>query len=293
MTFNEQVEKIKENWLLVFIALVLFMLPSMLSGVSSVSRYGISSAESYYSGSAYKMGNSLAPSPYYDNRDFAPNQENRKVVKTTTLATEIERGRFIEEAAKLKSIITSSGSFLLSENVNKIGSEMSYYNVGEYSIKVEVTKYDAVVDQIKSIGKIKSFVQNKEDITGQYQKAEIELATEKSRLERYNSMYKEATLVADKIVLNDRIFEQERTIKYMEDNIKNMDKTVDYSTVYFTITEKQSEYANIVFVKLSELISSFVESLNSMARLLFIVMPWVVLFCGILLVFRLRNFRKK
>lgn len=62
-------------------------------------------------------------------------------------------------------------------------------------------------------------------------------------------MYKEATSIQDKLTLNDRIFDQERRIKYLTDSINNMDQRIEYSTVYISLTEKKSEYINIVFVK--------------------------------------------
>ena len=51
-------------------------------------------------------------------------------------------------------------------------------------------------------------------------------------------MLTEATAVSDKIELSDRIFNQERTIKYFEDQLKNAGTRVEYSTLYVTLTEK-------------------------------------------------------
>ena len=106
-------------------------------------------------------------------------------------------------------------------------------------------------------------------------------------------MYKEATLVADKITLNDRIFEQDRTIKYMEEQIANMDKTIEYSTVYFTMAEKQSEYMNVVFVKFSQLVQSLVGSFNAMITLAFVVTPWAAAVTIIAFVMKIAKGKKK
>ena len=103
-------------------------------------------------------------------------------------------------------------------------------------------------------------------------------------------MFKEAIIVADRITLNDRIFDQERIIKYMQDAIENMDKTVEYSTIYFSMTEKRSDYADIVFVKFSELVQTFVGSINSMLGIIFVLLPWaIVLTIGIVIVKMVRH----
>lgn len=127
---------------------------------------------------------------------------------------------------------------------------------------------------MKGIGEVKSFNENAEDITGSYTNSKIELDAEKQRLERFRKMYDEASLVADKIQLNDKIFDLERRIKYLEDSLKSMDKQVDYSTIYITINEKQSEYAGIVLVKFSELVRNLVSSVNSLFSLVFIALPY-------------------
>ncbi len=65
-------------------------------------------------------------------------------------------------------------------------------------------------------------------------------------------------------------------VKYWEDALKNVDNQVDYSTISVTFTEKQSEYAYIAVTKFSQLITSLVDSFNSLLYLLFVALPWAV-----------------
>ena len=143
------------------------------------------------------------------------------------------------------------------------------------------------------IGKVTLFSQNKDDITEQYVNQEIELGVEKQRLLRYQQMYAEATVIVDKIDLNDRIFEQERRVKYLEDALRNADQRVDYSTINVMLMEEQSSYATIVWVKFSNLVRMLVESVNSLLTLLFVVLPYaVVIGIGLFLVRVLRKKKK-
>ena len=80
-------------------------------------------------------------------------------------------------------------------------------------------------------------------------------------------------------------------IKYLEDSMKNMDKQVDYSTIYVALTEKQSEYSNILFVKFPELVGRLVASINSLLALIFVAVPYAV--AAIILWIVVRFFRKK
>ena len=274
---KEQFKKIKDNWLIVVLVLVLLVFFSGTGNlVNTVSR-----SVGGYAQSEMAMYDSVASSKnigYYPTAsgDFAPEVEERKVIKTTSMSNEVDRGDFKNSEAKLKSIIISSDSFILSENVNSYGSKRNSYQTGSYQIKVEEGKYDSVIMQLKEIGEVKSFSENAQDVTGSYTNTEIEIQVEKERLARYEEMYKEATEINDKINLNDRIFNQERRVKYLEDSLRNIDKRIEYSTIYLTLTEERSSYANIVVVKFSELISRLVSSFNNLISLVFVLIPWAI-----------------
>ena len=215
----------------------------------------------------------IVPSPGYGG-DIAPDFQERKITKSASISNEVKRGTFKQAETQLKSIVTSTDSILLNENAQNYGEGLASYYTGYYTIKVETGKYDAVLSQIKQIGEVTSFSESKTDITGQYNNLEINLQVEKDRLQRYKDMYSEATTVSDKIDLNDRIFNQERTVKYLEDALKNTGQQVDYSTVSVTLNEKRSGYAGIALVKLSDLAREFVNSLNSLLKLILLAIPY-------------------
>ena len=297
MGIKEQFSKIKDNWLIIALVLILFifmsgggnLISSIGSGVYSAST-GMDKIAAMSESLAYGGGRAYYPSPLAGG-DFAPEVQERKITKTTSLSTEVERGTFKDSESKLKNIISSSDSYLLNENANKYGTDKKSYYIGSYQIKVDASKYDAVILQLKEIGEVQSFNENTRDITGTYTNAEIELQTEKDRLTRYQSMYNEAKEIKDKIELNDRIFNQERTIKYLEDSLKRMDLKVEYSTIYFTMNEKQSDYANVVFVKFSELIRNLVGSFNALLNFIFVIAPWAV--AALIIKFVWKVFKRK
>lgn len=272
MSIKDQLHKLKENWLLIVLVLILFVSLSnigtpFLGGIETLSSGLMRSAmTAEYEGAGY----------YPTSTDFAPEVEERVIIKDAYVSTEVKKGAFQESESKLKSIITSSDAYLLNENVNKYETGRKSYYQGTYSIKVTTTKYDSVVEQLKSIGEVQSFRENARDVTGTYTNLEAEIEAEKARLARYNEMYSEATEISDKIELNDRIFNQERRIKYLEDSLKNIDQKVDYSQISLTLTEKRSEYANVIFIKFSELVKSLVNSFNSLLSLVFYVIPWAI-----------------
>lgn len=278
MTLKSQFKTLKENWLLavIFIIIVgaLFFTQqgSPLTGFSKPLAY---QEASYDAIAGIRASSSYMPSPIYQ-QDFAPEIKERIITKTSSLTSEVPTGKFKEADTQIKSVIQSTESYLLNENINSYDYGKRTYYSGSYQIKVATNKYPAVLEQLKKIGEIKNFNENANDETQQYTDLKSLIETEKSRLSRYNQMYNEATLIADKIQLSDKIFEQERIIKMYEESLSSLNNRVTYSTIYLTINEKQSDYANIVWVKFSDLTRALVESINSLLSLLFIILPWAI-----------------
>lgn len=293
MTFKDQWKKIKENWLIVLAFLVLFLFTLFPATETLQQQIGMKAAYD----SSYAMEESavargmIAPSPGYYG-EFAPEVEERKITKSASISNEVKRGEFKESEERLKSIVTSTDSILLYENTQKYGKGRTSYYTGYYTLKVEAGKYNAVLSPLKQIGEVTSFSESQDDITGQYNNLQINLEVEKERLKRYKEMFSEAKDVSDKIELNDRIFNQERTVKYLEDALKNVGQQVEYSTISVTLTEKQSGYAGVALVKLSELVKKFVGSVNSLLSLLFLAIPYAVAALVIWLGYKLVRKRK-
>ncbi|MBD3310574.1 DUF4349 domain-containing protein [Candidatus Woesearchaeota archaeon] len=267
--------KDKNNWIIVLLILLFGAMAFGNIGLSVARFTGMEKAyapTADYAEAAYR-GGGYYPQP---SGDFAPEIEDRMITKTASLSTEVERERYQQAENTLRSVVTSSDSLILNENVNTHGQERREYKTGSYQIKVETGKYSSVLQQLKNIGEVQSFSERMDDITGQYQDLSVELEAERSRLQRYQQMYEQATEISDKIELSDRIFNQERTIRYYEEMLENLGQRVTYSTINFRMTEKQSEYANVMFVRFSQLVRTIVGSINSLLQFLFAVAPWVI-----------------
>jgi len=271
MTLKDQWNIIKDNWLIAVVLIVVLLL--FISPIFSGSGGGYAkSALMADSGYAQEM----ASVSYRGGGDFAPEVEERKVTKTTSLSSEIERGEFKSAETKLKAIVITTDSYLLNENSQKYGVDRNAYLYGSYTIKVDVNKYDAVIEQLKDLGEVQSFSENAQDITGRHTSLTQDLAAEKSRLQKFQAMYNSATEIEDKIQLTDKIYDLERRISSYEDALENIDNRVEYSTVYVTLTEERSGYANVMFVKFSELVRGFVDSVSGLFTLIFWVIPWAL-----------------
>lgn len=271
MTMKDQFKKIKENWLIAV----------LIVGVLLVSLFGSTgNVMQTFAGGYDKVGYAEAMPMMeraisYDG-DFAPEVEERKITQSASLSSEVERGEFKEAEMKLKAIVKATDSYLLNENVNKYDRGMGSYYSGYYQLKVDTKKYDVIIGQLKEIGEIESFSENARDVTGRYTDLSGDLDAEKARLQRYQTMLNSATEINDKIQLTDKIYNLERRISYLEEALENIDQKVDYTTISVNLKEKQSEYADLFFIKFSQLVKNLVGSINSLLGLVFWAVPWVI-----------------
>lgn len=289
MTIKKQWKTIKENWIIV-LGLVL------LVGLFFIGNMG---GASYKSLATANYAMDYAESAYYDDEGmymksfaggFAPEIVERKITKYANLRSEVRSGQFDSSVESLKNIVSESDSFLLSEDIGLYGEGKKAYSYGNFRIKVSTDNYSGVVSRLKEIGEVKSFREDMDDVTEQYTNIEIDIATEKARLERFKTMMNKSDRIEDQIQLADKIFSLERTIAYYEESLENMDSRIDYSTISFSLTEERPMLYGVVFVKFSELVETLVVSLNSLLYLVFAAIPYAIVIG--LVVFGFKIFRK-
>ncbi len=267
MKIKNQLNKIKENWLLVLLFVVLVVvIPTLVSPDSPNHSldYHVSAQESY------------ASEPLV-LRDGLAAEENRKITTVARLSLEIRRNTFGQKKLDVKDKIKSTNALILNENENVFGVGKNSRHQISYTIKVSNNNYNSLIETLKEIGEIKNFNENKNDITERYLTVEKEIKVEKQRLQRYQELFNGQLSSQEKIDLVDRIFNQERRIEHLEEILKNEDLRVEYNTIYFTMTEASSKYESIVFTTFSELIRSLVNSINNLLRWLFMLIPYLLI----------------
>ncbi|NJL44300.1 MAG: DUF4349 domain-containing protein [Nitrosarchaeum sp.] len=84
----------------------------------------------------------------------------------------------------------------------------------------------------------------------------------------------------EKLMLEDRIFDQERRIEYLEDALILLDRRVEYATLLVDLREEPSVFARAGVAQLADLLQTLVGSVNALLYLVFAVLPWVA-FAGV------------
>ncbi|MFC1648977.1 DUF4349 domain-containing protein [Nanoarchaeota archaeon] len=204
--------------------------------------------------------------------DFAPEVEERKIAKSSTLNSEVKRGTFETANTRLHEIVTGTEGLVINENIRETRGAMS----GDYSLRVPAQKYDQAITDLKAIGEVKLFTENARDVTGHYVNNDIELQVERERLTRLQALYTSYGKIDDKLKLENAIFEQERKIKYLEDSLTRLDQKIEYSTLSVKIYEPESAWSEISFLHFGDLVKTFVNSVKAFLYFFFAVLPWAI-----------------
>ncbi|MFT4303921.1 MAG: DUF4349 domain-containing protein [Candidatus Woesearchaeota archaeon] len=264
MVLKDQINKIKDNWLLIVIFLILFfaMIFMMSGGLYSVGGVRSSSMDIAYGGQ------------FYDGRvssSLAPDIVDRILIKTASLTTVVND--FNDAELRLKNIIDINNGIIVNQNVN---TRYSKYKNGHYTVSVPTNNYDNAVAALKTIGQVESFNERANDITGSYIRLQDLLESEKNKLRTYEQMQSQTSNIDEKLRLTDRIFDQMNKIRSLEYQIANQDDRVEYSQININLREKTPRHANVIFATFSDLWSSFKASVNALLYLIAYVLPFVI-----------------
>lgn len=278
MSLSSQFQKLKENWLLLAVILLLVIVLNNNSFLNNNLVNKISSPGIAYFEEDYARGSSAIDSYYPSfDQDFAPGVEDRKITKNVYQSMEVNRGDFDNKIKILKEIISENDVIVVNENINSYGENKNRQRSATYNLKILEINYKSFIGEINNLGDVESYSENARDITGNYLNTRDKITLEKQRLERYKSLLTSSNSIDEKISLTDRIYEQERTIKYLEESLNNKDLSLDYVTLNLNISEKSSNFAGTLFVSFKELIRTFVSSLNSLISIIIYLIPWLIL----------------
>jgi len=274
MAISNQIKILKENWLIIIGLVVIILIVNSGSEILSLSKtYGSLPSMAVDSGMSYAEGVS---SQRYMGEDFAPESDERKITRTVSSSIEVKRGKFETASISLKNYISKSEGILINENINSVGEGISKRKTGSYSIKIPVEQYEDFIFKVKNLGEVQNFNDNLLDITSDYLNTEESIELEKARLKRYEELFQSSKSIEEKLSLTDRIFQQERTIKYLEDSLERKEQKIEYVTVYLNINEKQSSFIGISIVNIGKIAKSFMNSLNNIIILIAWLIPWII-----------------
>lgn len=111
----------------------------------------------------------------------------------------------------------------------------------QLAIGVDPAKFDAVVEEMKSIGKMTSFDVSTYDKTTEYQELQAKRATLEASRHALEALKQKGGNIDEFINLENRIMELDTEIQALGVNIGDYDNSGNFCTIKFTITETKAD----------------------------------------------------
>ncbi len=161
-----------------------------------------------------------------------PENANAKMIYTVNVR--VTTTRFDESCKDIESAVKANGGYCESMDVSN--SSSSYRNAF-YTMRIPSENLDAFLQDAEKSSSIASISKNAEDVSADYYDIETRLTTEKAKLARLNELIAAANDISDILIIEDQIFETQRTIDELSGSLKSYDSKVDYSTVIINLEE--------------------------------------------------------
>ena len=211
---------------------------------------------------------------------------------------EMETTEFEKSADALSALVGSMDGYFENRSVNNYGGG---YRYADYTVRIPAEKYSAFCAAAGKQFHIRNFHENADDISEVYYDTRSRLDTANIKLERLQSLLKQAVSMEDIITIENAISDVEYTIESLSGTLKHYDAQVDYATIYIGLSEVY-QFSGTVSAPLSfgeKLSDSFRDGFRSVGRfcegvVMFIAYAWAYLLAAALItVIVIRTVRKR
>ncbi len=207
-----------------------------------------------------------AEMPSFAEEASAAKQEDRRLQKTASVSLETEKERYDDAKTSLEQTPAKYKGYYTDKNERRETYGEKEYRIFSMTLKVPVDQFDNAVADVKMLAQLQSMSMNVYDMTTQYQDTKVYLENYKKERAKLEQLYDRAEKIEDVIRVQDRLTQVQVQIDNYEVQVRNLERTTDYASIYVTLSEKK------------EIIESYFEMTGIMVLLKNIVLSFDTVF---------------
>ena len=212
-------------------------------------------------------------------------QDGQKIVYTGNLS--IQTLEYDKSAASIRKKIKDAGGFSEAESERDNDYYWYSYNSGSsntrylsITARIPSDKFEDFINSLSGDGKIMSRSVNAENISQVYANKETYKKSLEKEQERLLEMMDKAETIEDMITVESRLSEVERQLNVYKTDLAQMDKDVEFSTIYIELKEVKRYTEEVNSTTFAEEVKyAFEDAINSFKN-----------FCEGIVLFVVRNF---
>ena len=171
---------------------------------------------------------------------------SEKIIYTAN--ADIETVDFDSTLEMVNDLLSFNNAFIENSYLGGRNYAQSYYGyqvyrTANYTLRIPVDRFKAVVDNLEILGNVISKTTNAENITAQFRDTSSRLTSYRIQEERLLAMLEKSETVTDMITIESRLADVRYSIESLTSTLSNWQNQVDYSTLtlYIREVEKLSE----------------------------------------------------
>ena len=202
-------------------------------------------------------------------------EASSKIIMTADMSLEVEDAALAVE--NISKIAQESGGFVSSSSVYDISYNGNSRKEGTITIRVPSSGFDSILDDVETLGTLRSKTTSGRDVTEEY----IDLSTRLSNLEKQEKRLLE---VLDMAVTVDEILSVEKELERVRGEIESLtgrlnylEDRVEFSTITVRVTEPSPISQSFgLRDALSESVRGFISSVNALIVFIGYALPIVI-----------------
>ena len=222
----------------------------------------------------------------------------RKIIKTFRVT--LEALDYERVSTLVVSVATEMGGYVAASEESSVSltSSGGTKRNASYTIRVPAANAEAYLDRLAGESNVLSRRLTTEDITDSYYGYKAQLDSLLMQEARLNEMLKSASTLYEMIELEDKLTQVRADINAINSRLQLMDKSVDYSYVYITLTEveqyrpvEKDSYFTRVGNAFVNGFKSFVKVLGEVVIIVVRLLPYLIV-AGVIAVIAVMTSRK-
>ena len=202
---------------------------------------------------------------------------DRKIRKTANVRLETPHKNYESDKNSFEGIISKYGGFYISKQESTSNYGGKDYKTYYVTFKVPVASFDAAIEDVKHIGTLKDMNINADDLTTQYQDTKNYLDNYIKERERLLALYDKAINVGDVVQIESRITEVQRLIDSYQQQLTNLDRQTEYSTITAALSEEKDPIQSFYqMTSLPQHIANIARSFDSLFVFFSSAIAWII-----------------
>ena len=156
-----------------------------------------------------------------------------RVVKTGNVQLEVAKGRFEPTMARLTDLAAGSGGFVAATQASETGSSPA----GSVTLRVPEPSFEAVLNQVRALGKVDSVSTQGQDVTAQYVDLQARIDALQAARQRHLAILAKASAIGDVLAVQQQIDGLQSQLEQLQGQQKVLDDQTRYGTLTVAVAE--------------------------------------------------------